>query len=1040
MNILRLLLISAASVTSFVSHGATGPVVSGPENIRDVCDITLDPGAVTSGNWSIDWGDGATSTVPVSQLTATHAYSAIGSYEIKAVLRNSAGTVLDSQYSYRSLVEKTGPLLHYNFEDEDGTQHIGPSIELHDPVTTVPSFAASSGNALRLGAGGYVSIPGQVMKDADFFGVEAWVKPNNFTTRQMIYAGVGTATGNARVYIENNQLCFDLTGSGDGVKSVALGFGTQEGRWHHIAVSYERSPYFPVRNALRFYQDGFLLKELTYTPAGALAVNYSGATIGAHNIGTVANPALADPLTGDIDEVVLHRLGVFPGAFLERYRAATSNRSAFRVTVGPDGSEEFVVNEPNIIRETEVRLDPNPAVDNAPRIRVALRDAAPGTRVKLINQETGEGGGRFHLRSSYDWGLFNIKDKEDLELDGNGADFVASAWNTNYIRMSGSTRVAVKNLSFDIDQTKWRVGAYAQVQSVDTVAKEVHIRWVTGKDQVPDVVPKALKDGGLWRWRRVEGDSRLNVKSIDFDLIEVEIDPTDGSLWTLGFGPTKDWDIKAVERAFTETQAAGDLLQVNNVSFDGWGVTLTDSHHVTFDGLKLYGCAGMAFNALHEYSHLKVINSKIGLPPGLTAADRPFATGSDGFHFHAAGPKGYVWFENNDVGMTDDDPISLKGGSLYGKTYKRGDRQIEIGSNSGVSTTYIELRKPNLEPLTPRFEAYVVSYDPATDITTLDREVPGSVGNEFVLLQLGKRTENYVIRGSNIHDLNGRMMIYNPGGTIANNRFGNLLFHMGFTRDSYEACGPASNVVLQNNFFNSRSRSDIRAWGQDPDGGFEDISFVNNSFMGTWWNLCNTDGPSMTHNYLERVNQNSEAGRGVFHFHKSLYGTVFGNIHYSPMTTKWCSDAKTLPSYKEGANELIPHRDTAADVIVDNGSALFTGSWGTSSTNVGQFHGTNYRWSNTANATAQYSPTIPTTGTYRVYVMANNGTDRGTKVPYTITHANGVETVSVSQRTGGGLWQYLGTYTFNVGTAGNVKFTTTGAGGLVIADAVRFQQ
>ena len=103
-----------------------------------------------------------------------------------------------------------------------------------------------------------------------------------------------------------------------------------------------------------------------------------------------------------------------------------------------------------------------------------------------------------------------LNSKTDIELDGNGVNFMVTDHFTRFVEAIGSTRVAVKNISFDIDQNAWRSGAYAQVQSVDPAAGKLYVRWVAGAAKTPDPVPNM----GLWRWRRVNG-CRENIRQID---------------------------------------------------------------------------------------------------------------------------------------------------------------------------------------------------------------------------------------------------------------------------------------------------------------------------------------------------------------------------------------------------------------------------------------------------------------------------------------------------------------------------------------------
>lgn len=131
---------------------------------------------------------------------------------------------------------------------------------------------------------------------------------------------------------------------------------------------------------------------------------------------------------------------------------------------------------------------------------------------------------------------------------------------------------------------------------------------------------------------------------------------------------------------------------------------------------------------------------------------------------------------------------------------------------------------------------------------------------------------------------------------------------------------------------------------------------------------------------------------------------------------------------------------STGDLIVDNDSATFTGTWGTSSWNTGQFYGADYRHSTGSGATATFTPAFSQSGAYQVYAMWNQGADRAATAPYVITHAGGSTTVVKNQRTDGGQWVYLGTFVFNAGADGKVTVSTAGAGGIVIADAVKFQR
>jgi len=147
------------------------------------------------------------------------------------------------------------------------------------------------------------------------------------------------------------------------------------------------------------------------------------------------------------------------------------------------------------------------------------------------------------------------------------------------------------------------------------------------------------------------------------------------------------------------------------------------------------------------------------------------------------------------------------------------------------------------------------------------------------------------------------------------------------------------------------------------------------------------------------------------------------------------------------AVRLVP----SGEIILDNGGpgVTTTGSWTTSSSAPSSssgwgpaYYGANYfHDGNTGKGTksVQFTPDIPVTKSYSVHIKWNSSTNRATNVPMTVNHAGGSAQVIIDQRTtGSGEWYYLGTYTFNAGTSGNVVVSNAGTDGYVIADAVRF--
>ncbi|MEH0153093.1 family 10 glycosylhydrolase [Limibacter armeniacum] len=133
---------------------------------------------------------------------------------------------------------------------------------------------------------------------------------------------------------------------------------------------------------------------------------------------------------------------------------------------------------------------------------------------------------------------------------------------------------------------------------------------------------------------------------------------------------------------------------------------------------------------------------------------------------------------------------------------------------------------------------------------------------------------------------------------------------------------------------------------------------------------------------------------------------------------------------------------TVTELTIDNGDSGYStvGTW-TSSTSSPDYIGTSYYHegdTDKGNRSATYTPDFSEAGDYLVEIYYAAGTNRATNVPVDINHISGTTTVTVNQQEDGGVWNSLGTYSFDSGTNGNVTIRNTGTNGVVIADAIRF--
>jgi hypothetical protein len=96
-----------------------------------------------------------------------------------------------------------------------------------------------------------------------------------------------------------------------------------------------------------------------------------------------------------------------------------------------------------------------------------------------------------------------------------------------------------------------------------------------------------------------------------------------------------------------------------------------------------------------------------------------------------------------------------------------------------------------------------------------------------------------------------------------------------------------------------------------------------------------------------------------------------------------------------------------------------------------------------ATAHIRWTPEIPETGNYAVYVSYRHAPDNAPDARYVVHHAGGKTRFSVNQRMGGSTWIYLGTFRFRSGAtadSASVVLSNQSAwpGSRITADAVRF--
>jgi autotransporter-associated beta strand protein len=155
---------------------------------------------------------------------------------------------------------------------------------------------------------------------------------------------------------------------------------------------------------------------------------------------------------------------------------------------------------------------------------------------------------------------------------------------------------------------------------------------------------------------------------------------------------------------------------------------------------------------------------------------------------------------------------------------------------------------------------------------------------------------------------------------------------------------------------------------------------------------------------------------------------------------RWGGDGKDLTKFlaDSGLGTLPPPPPGPGWVLDDaDPAALPRGAAWTSLSSSSAYQGRSLVGTSGSASTVRWAAHLPEAGTMNVYARWSATTDRAANATYTIDAADGRHLVTVDQRSRGGEWVALGSYSFAPGQAAIV--TLGGAAGTLSADAVWFE-
>jgi N-acetylmuramoyl-L-alanine amidase len=189
-------------------------------------------------------------------------------------------------------------------------------------------------------------------------------------------------------------------------------------------------------------------------------------------------------------------------------------------------------------------------------------------------------------------------------------------------------------------------------------------------------------------------------------------------------------------------------------------------------------------------------------------------------------------------------------------------------------------------------------------------------------------------------------------------------------------------------------------------------------------------------------------GHGFYH-HDSL-GWITQRGNNNDIVEDFLTSELTcqyLAAYLENAGaDVWTCRDrclSTVEVIVDDGDPGYaeTGSWSPTSSGGHQGDGRFATVTPGETATATFTPDIPESGLYPLYVFFTAGSNRTREAVVRVRHTGGEVEALINQKRDGVTWRYVGTFHWMRGTGQSVvisnRLVPGSDGGVVVADAIR---
>ena len=387
---------------------------------------------------------------------------------------------------------------------------------------------------------------------------------------------------------------------------------------------------------------------------------------------------------------------------------------------------------------------------------------------------------------------FALKGLQDFTFDGGGSTFVAHRREGPFMTVDDCVRVVLCDFALDWD---WSLSPLASiVEVVATDGKTVDLKFPYYDDfpnrdalflcaSAWDPVTKFVGVEG----RPTRGFEKISTKK--------------RTIWV-------DWIAPNVARlkAPGGGMEVGQFFRVQHFYYHMGGIHMRSNAHLRLERIRVLSTPGHAFRISGLQHHTLFYDVAIVAPRG----DPRRAITCTGDHLHLSGSRGFVKLENCEFSLGGDDIFNMHDNSAFAE--KTGPCSVrEANSPYFVDVpvgTRIELRNADYSPSERTCTvAAVRRIDGRSAEIDFDEDVPGNVGDGFILFDGRFDTRNVIVRGCRFYGNRGRgLLIAARDVTVENNVFrhhesGAIKIETGYTLKNWSEGYGVSNVVVRNNLF-----------------------------------------------------------------------------------------------------------------------------------------------------------------------------------------------------------------------------------------------